>query len=338
MTGNRYVVTGGGGFVGKGICRALRARGDEVLSLSRSFYPELNEIGVSSIQVDLGSRDLVLTPSFRGFDGVFHTAAKVDMWGQREDFVRSNVVATNNVIKACREAGVGRLVFTSSPSVVHTGRDLLGVNESQPIPEHFEALYPETKAAAEMAVLRADSSNESGTLRSVSLRPHLIWGPGDTNLIPSVLKRARAGKLVRIGSGTNIVDLTFIEDCVTAHLLAMDALKSNPDQVGGKAYFITQGDPISLWGWIDKVLVAHGLPRVRKSVSLKTAMKVARILETASKALRVVGVNKPPILTRFLVSEMATSHYFDITAARRDLNYHPSCTVEEALSKTFADK
>jgi nucleoside-diphosphate-sugar epimerase len=332
VAGKRYIVTGGGGFVGKAIGRALVSQGCSVLALARGTYPDLKQYGIESAQVDLGDDVTQWQHLFEGCQGVFHTAAKVDMWGRRESFVRSNITATRNIVAACRSAGVPAIVYTSSPSVVHTGKDLVGVDESQPVPAHFEAYYPETKALAEQEIL-AESDAE---LRTVALRPHLIWGPGDTNLIPTVLERARTGKLVKIGQGKNLVDLTFIDDCVQAHLLAMQMLESDPSRVAGKAYFISQGDPVPLWSWIDEVLVAHGLPPVKRSISFPTAMKIAGILEALSKLLLWVGIDKQPRLTRFLVSEMATSHYFNISRANNDFGYQPSCTIKEALDRTFS--
>ena len=328
----RYIVTGGGGFVGKALATALRERGHEVISLSRGRYPELEALGIQSKQVDIGSDPATWGDLFKGVDGVFHTAAKVDMWGDYESFFATNVQGTRNIVTACRSRGVPSLVFTSSPSVINDGKDLKNVDESYPYPAHFDAYYPQTKAQAEQEVLAAD--NVEG-LRTVSLRPHLIWGPNDTNLIPTVLERARAGRLTRIGKGDNLVDLCFIDDCVQAHLLAIDALEREPTRVGGKAYFISQGEPVSLWGWIDEVLVAHGLPKVQRSVSEPVAHCIAAVMEFVSKGLGAVGIKTTPLLTRFLVSEMATHHYFNISRAKADLGYQPSCSIAAALEKTF---
>jgi nucleoside-diphosphate-sugar epimerase len=328
----RYVVTGGGGFVGKALCKALRAAGHDVISLSRKVYPDLEAAGVKTAQVDISSSVDAWHHLFVGCDGVFHTAAKVDMWGRYRDFYATNVVGTRNIVEACRRSGVKQLVFTSSPSVIHTGRDLLGVNESVPYPEHFHAYYPETKAQAEREVL---SANGNDGLRTVALRPHLIWGPNDTNFIPTIIERARAGKLTRIGDGHNRVDLTFIEDCVQAHIVAMRTLEEAPDRAAGKAYFISQGDPVEMWPWIDQVLAAQGLPPVQRAVSVLLARVLALIFEGAAKLALIFGFQSKPLLTRFLVSEMATSHYFDISAAQRDLGYSPSVTIDQAMVKTF---
>lgn len=320
-----FIVTGGGGFVGKALVRSLLADGHQVRSLSRGDYPELRELGAETVRADLGGSDLSWKESFSGAAGVFHVAAKVDMWGRYEDFFAANVAATRNVIDAAREHQVPRLVFTSSPSVIANGEDLLGVDETQPYPDRFEAFYPQTKAQAEREVLAANGD----ALRTCSLRPHLIWGPGDTNLIPTILEKAAAGRLVQVGEGNNLVDLCFIEDCVRAHRLAMDALEENPE-AAGRAYFISQGDPVPMWPWINQVLEAHGKPPIAKTVKPKTALFLASLLEGAARFFRF----EPP-LTKFLVHEMATSHYFNISQAERLLGYKPRYTVAEAMARTF---
>jgi nucleoside-diphosphate-sugar epimerase len=326
----KAVVTGGSGFVGGAVCRRLQSLGHDVTAVGRRPNPVLEAAGIRAVVQDLVATDAAarLAAAFAGADCVFHTAAHVKMWGPREAFVRGNVGATEGVIAACRLAGVGRLVFTSSPSVVAADHDLRGIDESQPYPGTHRALYPETKAAAERAVLAAHGPG----LKTLALRPHLIFGPGDTNLVPTILKRARAGRLVEVGGGSNLVDLTFIDDCVSAHVLAATALDERPSS-GGRAYFISQGTPVPLWEWIGRVLALHGLPPVRRRVSLRTALALA----TAAEAVwRTFGLRSDPPLTRFLAEEMATDHWFDISAARRELGYEPSCTVWEATERSFA--
>lgn len=330
--GNCYAVIGGAGFVGKALAKALRAAGHSVISISRGAYPELEALGIQCVRADIGEEGESWWQALAGCDGVFHTAAKVDMWGGYDGFFKANVLGTRNVLEACRRSGVKRLVFTSSPSVVHDGTDLCGIDESYPYPEHFEAFYPMTKAQAEREVRQADSPDG---LRTVALRPHLIWGPGDTHFVPTILERARTGRLRRIGSGENLVDVTFIDDCVHAHLCAMRTLETEPDRAGGKAYFISQGDPVKMWQWIDQVLQANGLEPVKRTLSKRMAMVVACVMEGFSRLLRLIGIEFRPLLTRFLVSEMATSHYFSIANAKRDLGYVPSRSVSEALKSTF---
>jgi len=325
----KAVVTGGGGFVGSAVCRQLRTLGHDVTALGRRPITGPGAEGIRTVTQDLAQPDAVtgLTGLFAGVDCVFHTAAHVKMWGPREAFVRGNITATQNVIAACRAAGVGKLVFTSSPSVVAASHDRRGVDESQPYPDHYMAIYPETKAAAERAVLAAHGPD----LRTISLRPHLIFGPGDTNLVPTILKRARAGRLTQVGDGSNLVDLSFIDDCVAAHLLAAAALDARPT-VGGRAYFISQGTPVPLWEWIGRVLALHNLPPVRRKISATTAQLLATVAEGVWKTF---GLTSDPPLTRFLAEEMATDHYYNIDAARQELGYRPSCSVWEATDRSF---
>lgn len=327
----KAVVTGGGGFVGSALCRRLRSLGHDVIALGRRAYPELTAAGIGTVVQDLAvpGAATALTKLLAGVDCVFHTAAHVKMWGPRESFLRGNIAATEAVLDACRTAGVQRLVFTSSPSVVASGHDLRGVDESQPYPSHYTAFYPETKAAAERAVLAAHGAS----LRTAALRPHLIFGPGDTNLVPTILQRARAGRLVQVGDGKNLVDLTFVDDCVSAHLLAAEALAARPD-VGGRAYFVSQGTPVRLWEWIGRVLSLHGVAPVRRRLSARMARGLAEVAETI---WRTCGLSSDPPLTRFLAEEMSTDHYFDITAARRDLGFVPSCDVWEATERSFGN-
>lgn len=329
----RYVITGGGGFVGKALGQELVRRGCEVVSLSRGEYPELRQLGIEARRVDISSDPSQWADVLEGATGVFHTAAKVDMWGAYDDFFRTNVVGTRNVLSACKHAGVRNVVYTSSPSVIHDGKSLEGIDESYPYPQHPHAFYPETKAIAEREVLAAC---DQVSLRTVALRPHLIWGPGDTNLVPTILERARAGRLTRIGDGSNLIDLSYIEDCVSAHILAMEELKSAESKCLGKAYFISQGEPVKMWSWIDEVLVRNNLPPVSRSIPVGVAHGLAVVMEGLARVLNIIGITYTPLLTRFLVSEMATHHYFSIAAARRDLGYEPSCSIAEALERTFA--
>ena len=325
----RMLVTGGSGFVGSALCRRLHALGHDVIALARRPSPMLAAAGIRTVIHDLAApaADSSLAGMFTGVGCVFHTAAHVKMWGPKGAFRAGNIVATDHVIAACREAGVPRLVFTSSPSVVATPAGLRGVDESQPYPAHFEAFYPETKAAAEQAVLAAHSAE----LQTIALRPHLIFGPGDTNLVPTILTRARAGRLVQVGDGSNLVDLTFIDDCVEAHGLAAAALDERPS-AGGRAYFISQGTPVPLWGWIARVLELHSVAPVRRKISARLARVLATVAETTWRAGRF---KSDPPLTRFLAEEMATDHYFDLSAARRELGYAPSLTVWEATERSF---
>lgn len=321
----RALVTGGGGFLGGAIVRLLRQQGREVRSFTRSAYPWLDELGVEQSLGDLADAAAVERAA-AGVDVVFHVAAKAGVWGRREDFFATNVTGTENLIAACRKLGVSRLVYTSTPSVVHGGGDLEGADESVPYPKEFDAPYPETKAIAEKAVLAANGPD----FATVALRPHLIWGPGDPHLIPRVLAKAREGKLRRIGSRPVKVDVTYIDNAAEAHLLAAKSLGDWTSPPAGKAYFISNGEPVDLWEFINRVLAEAGLPPATRTMSAWKARLVGWVLEWLYRTFRLPG--EPP-MTRFVANQMSTSHWYDISAARRDLGYEPRVSIEEGLRR-----
>jgi|YNPBryunderm2012_1023409.scaffolds.fasta_scaffold07825_2 nucleoside-diphosphate-sugar epimerase len=320
----KALVTGGGGFLGGAIARMLRERGDAVRSFTRSRYPWLDEIGVEQLLGDLSDRAAV-EQAVAGCDMVFHVAAKAGVWGRYAEYHATNVVGTENVIAACRTHRVTRLVLTSTPSVVHAGRDIEGGDESLPYAEHYLAPYPQTKAMAEQAVLAANGP----ALATLALRPHLVWGPGDPHLIPRLIARAKAGKLWRIGNRDPLVDVTYIDNAARAHLQAADRLAPGTP-VAGKVYFISNGEPIGLWTFINRLLTDQGLPAVEKSISLAKARLAGRVLEWSYRWLGLAG--EPP-LTRFVVEQLSTAHWFKITAAQRDFAYEPLISIEEGLRR-----
>ncbi|MEW5804158.1 MAG: NAD-dependent epimerase/dehydratase family protein [bacterium] len=332
----KALVTGGGGFIGGAIVARLLERNDRVRVLGRRKYPELAKSGVEIVQGDIRNRQNV-EDACRGMDCVFHVAALTGIWGPRDDFYQTNVVGTQNVISGCHTHGVRILVYTSSPSVVHDQRDQINIDETTPYPKEYLCPYPETKAMAERMVLQANGSgNGQGHLLTTSLRPHLVWGPGDTNLIPRLLDRARKGKLMIVGNGTNKVDLTYVENVAEAHLLAADRLQSasaSSSSVAGEAFFISQGEPVLLWQWIDQFLKRMGIPGVKKSISLATAYKVGQAMETF---YRIFRLKREPLMTRFLASQLGTSHYFDISKAKERLNYTPSVSMKEGMDRLVA--
>ncbi|AWM41478.1 3 beta-hydroxysteroid dehydrogenase/Delta 5--_4-isomerase [Gemmata obscuriglobus] len=320
----KAVVTGGGGFLGGAVVRLLRQRGDSVRSFTRSAYPWLDELGVEQSLGNLSDLESV-ERAVSGCDVVFHVAAKAGVWGRYSAYYSTNVVGTQNVIAACKTHGVRRLVYTSTPSVVHAGGDNEGANESLPYPKHFDAAYPETKAKAEKAVLAANGSD----LATVSLRPHLIFGPGDPHLIPRIIDSARAGKLKRIGNRPAKVDVTYIDNAAQSQLDAADRLDIGTAPAG-KAYFISNGEPVELWPFVDRILAEAGLPPVTARVSAWKARLAGRVLESVYWLFRLPG--EPP-MTRFVANQMSTSHWYDISAARRDLGYEPKVSVEEGLRR-----
>ena len=264
-----------------------------------------------------------------GIETVFHTAAKVGVWGRYDDFFRPNVLGTRALLEGCRAHGVQRLIYTSTPSVVYNGQALANANESLPLTTDCPSPYPLIKAIAEHEVLAANSSK----LRTVALRPHLIWGVGDPHLVPRVLARARSGRLRIVGDGQNRVDLVHVENAVDAHLLAEQSLAQENSPAAGCAYFVTNGEPVLLWDWINSLLQKLGQPPVTKKISLSAATTIGAICETAWKILPVAS--EPP-MTRFIAAELAKDHWFDITAARRDLGYAPRISMKVGTAELVA--
>ncbi len=320
----KALVTGGGGFLGGAIVRLLLQHGRAVRSFTRTAYPWLNEFGVEQVLGDLSDAASV-EQAVAGVDVVFHTAAKAGVWGRRADFFATNVTGTANILAAVKMHAVRKLVYTSTPSVVHGGGDIEGGNESLPYPRHFAAPYPESKAIAEQAVLAANGPE----LATVSLRPHLIFGPGDPHLVPRLITRARAGKLRRIGTRPVKVDVTYIDNAAEAHLAASKALDIG-SPAAGQAYFISNGEPVELWPFIDRILAEAGLPALTRTISARKARIAGGMLE---RLYRVLRLSAEPPMTRFVAEQLSTSHWYDITAAKRDLGYEPRVSVDEGIKK-----
>ena len=320
------LVTGGGGFIGRSIVRALLDRGERVRVLCRGDYPLLREWGVDLRRGDIRAQDVVAA-AVEGCDAVFHTAAHIDLWGSYETFFAVNTLGTRHVIDACHQHRVPKLVYTSTPSVVHSGDAVSGVDESAPYPSQFEAHYPATKALAEQDVMAANGD----ALSTVAIRPHLVWGPGDSSAMPRLVARAKAGRLRMVGRPQQI-DTTYIDNAVEAHLLAYDRLGPG-SPVAGKAYFITQGEPLEGPTFINDMLDAAGLPPVTRTIPAPLARSAAALAEAVWNTFKLRS--EPPV-TRFLVSQLSTAHWYDISAARRDLGYDPKVSYREGMVRLKA--
>ena len=325
----RILVTGGGGFLGQALCRGLVQRGHEVASFNRGHYPQLDAIGVPQLRGDLADRDAVLAAA-RGCDAVFHNAAKAGAWGSFESYRLANVVGTANVIDACRAHGIGRLVYTSTPSVTHRATRPVagGTADDVPYGEHLKAPYAATKLVAEKAVLAANGA----ALATVALRPRLIWGPGDHQLLPRLAERARAGRLRLVGGGDNLVDTTYIDNAAQAHFDAFEHLAPGA-ACAGRAYFISNGEPMPMREIVNALLAAAGAPPVTKSLPFGAAYAIGAACEAAWSLLPLRG--EPP-LTRFLAEQLATTHWYDMRPAGRDFGYVPRVTVAEGLRRLAA--
>ena len=321
----KALVTGGGGFLGRYIVEKLIARGDSVRVLGRSNYPELDKLGAETVRADLRNADAVSRACAK-IDTVFHVAALPAVWGRWRDFYGINVEGTKNVLAGCKARGVPRLVYTGTPSVVFDRSDLCNIDESYPYPKSYNCYYPETKAIAERIVIAA---NAKDGLVTTSLRPHLVWGPRDNHLIPKVLQRARARQLFIVGDGSNKVDITYVENAADAHLQAADHLREG-SPVAGQVYFISQGEPVVLWDFINQILERLGIPRVTKSISYGAARSIGAVLEMVHA---LFCLHAEPRMTRFLAAQLAKSHYFDISKAKRDFGYSPRITTAQGLER-----
>jgi len=320
------LVTGGGGFLGRAIINQLIHKKYKVTNFSRSLYPELEKLGVTCIQGDIKNPHDVLK-ACEGQSAIIHVASKVGMWGRWNDFYDTNVLGTENIITSCLKHGIQKLIYTSSPSVVFGKNDLQNADETTPYPSKYLGHYAHSKSLAEKKVLKA---NNSPKLLTTALRPHLIFGENDPNLIPRLVQAAREGKLKQVGSGQNLVDVIYIENAAHAHILALEKL-SALSPICGKAYFLGQEAPVNLWNFINKILNIHGLPPIKKTVSFRKAYVIGAVIEKTLKLLKKYSVDPP--MTRFIALQLGKSHYFSHKNAFTELGYKPLVPTEEALSR-----
>ena len=326
----KVLVTGGGGFLGQALCRALLAQGHAVASFSRSRHAALDALGVRQLQGDLGDADAVLRAFGEGFDAVLHNAAKAGTWGSYQSYFDANVIGTRNVIAACRAHGIGRLVHTSTPSVVHRAThpvEGLGADEV-PYGEGVKAHYATTKIIAEREALAANDA----TLAVVALRPRLIWGPNDTQILPKLVARARSGRLRLVGDGRNLVDTTYIDNAAQAHVQALAALHPGA-ACAGRAYFISNGEPWPLREVLNGLLRAAGAPEVAKTLPFRVAYAIGAVCEGLWTTLPLPG--EPP-MTRFLAEQLSTAHWYSMAPAARDFGYVPQVSMAEGLARLRA--
>jgi 2-alkyl-3-oxoalkanoate reductase len=324
----RALVTGGGGFLGRRVVELLLERGDQVSFLARGKYPEVEALGAVGHQVDLCDRE-ALRRVVPGHDVIFHIAAKAGYWGKYEDFHGVNVEGTRNLLDAAEDAGVKHLVYTSTPSVIGYEHEAENAGQDVPYASSHQAHYPATKAEAEKMVLAANGSN----LASVALRPHLIFGPGDNNLLPRVIQRAEAGRLPIIGNGKNVVDMTYIDNAAWAHLDAADRLATRPEDCAGRAYFISNDEPVVLWDWLNELLSDLDITPINRRISLGLARAVGQVLEGLWTILPLSG---EPRMTPFIAAALARSHWYDMGPAYADLGYRVRVPMDEATRKTVA--
>lgn len=314
------LITGGTSLLARTTALALRDRGDDVVLLQRG------DAGLDLAQVRADVRDAeAVREAMRGCDAVVHAAAKVGIVGTREDFRSVNVDGTANVVAAARQLGVGRVVHVSTPSVSHAGHSLVGAAADPAVTGRRGAHYAESKAVAERLALGAASD----ALPLVAVRPHLVWGPGDTQLVGRIVERARAGRLALVGGGAALIDTTYLDNAASALVAALDAALPGAACIG-RAYVIANGEPRPIRELIEGILHAAGVAVVPREVPLRVAVGVGGIVE------QVWGRLKPeeePPLTRFLAEQLGTAHWFDPRPARADLGWHPTVTIDEGLQR-----
>lgn len=325
----KILVTGGGGFLGQVLCRGLVERGHQVASFNRGHYPALDQIGVRQIAGDLADREAVLA-AFAGQQAVFHNAAKAGAWGSYDSYHRANVIGTQNVLDACRAHDIGKLIYTSTPSVTHRATHPVegGTAETVAYGEGVKAPYAATKMIAEQAVLAANDA----TLATVALRPRLIWGPGDNNILPRLVERARTGRLRFVGDGSNKVDSTYIDNAAQAHFDAFEHLAPGA-LCAGRAYFISNGEPQPMRELVNGLLQAAGAPLVDKTIPFRVAYAVGVVCEGL---WHLLPLNGEPPMTRFLAEQLATTHWYSMEPARRDFGYVPKVSTAEGLERLRA--
>ncbi|ACA87427.1 2-alkyl-3-oxoalkanoate reductase [Shewanella woodyi] len=318
-------VTGAGGFLGKAICKRLLAAGIQVTGFARGDYPELSAMGVKMIKGDIADQTSVIE-AMKGCDLVFHVASKAGVWGSKLSYFSPNVAGAAHIIQGCKQLGIANLVYTSTPSVTFAGEDEAGLDETAPYAETFLNYYGESKAVAEKMMIDANSE----VLKTVSLRPHLIWGPEDPHLVPRVISRAKAGRLKLVGREDKLVDTIYVDNAAYAHILAAINLSEPDTKVAGKAYYLSNDEPITMADMLNKILACVDMPKVTQRVPASLAYGVGVILEAYYS---LMNKQEEPVMTRFVARQLSTSHYFDISAAKTDFGYSAIVSIDQGMVK-----
>lgn len=324
----RVLLTGGRSMLGAAVARQLADRGDQVTLLQR----RPTELGLPEVLADLA--DPADVPAVRnaveGQDAVIHLAAKVGILGTWPEFVATNVTGTDTIVTACRELGVPRLVYVSSPSVAHGGSALVGVGATPADPDQATGHYARSKAMAEQLALAADHPD----LRVLAIRPHVVWGPGDTQLVEKIIDRARSGRLPVLGTGAALVDSTYVDNAVDATVAALDRV----DQVHGCALVITNGEPRPIAELIAGFAAAGGAPAPQRHLPAVVGRAAGGVAEAVWGTRRLLGrapTTDPP-MTRFLAEQLSTAHWFDQRQTRELLRWQPRIDLDTGFARLAA--
>ncbi|MEZ0449732.1 NAD-dependent epimerase/dehydratase family protein [Cellulomonas sp. ICMP 17802] len=313
----RVLVTGASGMLGRAVAERLVADGHDVRTLQRSPSRVRGARDVAGSVTD----PVAVAAALDGREAVVHLAAKTSITGPLEQFEAVNVGGTRLLLDAAASAGVGRFVHVSSPSVAHLGRSLAGAGAGPADPEHARGHYARTKAAAELLALAAD---DPGGLRVIVVRPHVVWGPGDTQLVGRIVDRARAGRLPVLGDGAALIDTTYVDNAVDALVAALGARES----VCGEAYVVTNGEPRPVVELLAGICDACGVPVPRRHVPAALARGAGSVLDAALRALPLPG--EPP-LTRFVAEQLSTAHWFDQRRTREALGWEPAVSLDQGM-------
>lgn len=314
----KVLVTGASGMLGRGVAQALLERGDDVTVLQR----RPSTVDTRQVLGDVADA-AVVAEAVAGCEAVVHLAAKVDVVGPWAEYARANVDGTREVLQAARGAGVRRLVNVSSPSVAHSGRSLVGVGAGPADPGRARGAYARSKAIAEQLALAADSAD----LAVVSVRPHLVWGPGDTQLVGRIIERARAGRLLIIATGAALIDTTYVDNAVDALVAAVDA------DVHGEALVVSNGEPRPVGEVLRRLCAAAGVPAPGRHVPLALALAAGAVVEGVWS---LFDRRDTPPLTRFLAEQLATAHWFDQRRTHTALGWTPRVRLDDGFAALAA--
>ena len=316
-------MTGTGSLLLGGVASELLRRGDEVVCLQRRPAAFMGHQNAHEVLADICNTDAVALAA-KGCDAIIHGAARVGVVGSQKEFYDTNVLGTENILRAAEQQSISRLVFVSTPSVAHTGASLVGAPAGRAEIGRSRSYYAESKAIAERTVLNARNSQ----LAVVAIRPHLVWGPGDTQLVGRIVERAKSGRLAVVGTGNALVDSTYIDNAISAHIAALDALHIG-SACDGKAYVVSNGEPRTVNELMRSMCESAGVPFEPRHLSLTLGIRLGSLVE---RLWPLMQSSEPPI-TRFIAEQLGTAHWFDQRVVHNDLKWAPSVTLDEGFKQ-----